>query len=54
MVKIRFSFEDLEIWQKSVEFTKIVVDLAEKKLKRPFYSKKEFIQFLYIARGSLL
>ena len=30
MGKIRFSFEGLEVWQKSVEFAKIVIDLAEK------------------------
>jgi four helix bundle protein len=76
--QVRFNFEDLEVWQKSVEFAKIVIDLAEKihtdrkhyrlieQLEsasasialniaegKGRYSKKEFIQFLYIARGSL-
>lgn len=78
MEKVRFSFEDLEVWQKAVDFATIVIDLAEKintdrkhyrlieQLEsastsialniaegKGRYSKKEFIQFLYIARGSL-
>ena len=75
---MKFSFEDLTVWQKSVDFAKAVIDLAEKidsgrkhyrlieQLEsastsiamniaegKGRYSKKEFIQFLYIARGSL-
>ena len=78
MEKVRFSFEDLEVWQKAVEFAKIVIEIAEEinTDRKHFrlieqleaastsialniaegkgrYSKKEFIQFLYIARGSL-
>jgi four helix bundle protein len=78
MVKAKFSFEDLEVWQKAVEFAKKVINLTEdidtgRKHYRLIeqlesssasialniaegkgrYSKKEFIQFLYIARGSL-
>lgn len=78
MKKIRFGFEDLEVWQKAVEFAKLVIDLTEKVEtdRKHFrlieqlesastsialniaegkgrYSKKEFIQFFYIARGSL-
>ena len=78
MQEVRFSFEDLEVWQKAVNFAKIVIDLSEKidtgrkhyrlieQLEaastsialniaegKGRYSKKEFVQFLYIARGSL-
>jgi len=78
MKKVRFSFEDLEVWQKAVDFAKMVIDFTEKintgrkhyrlieQLEsastsialniaegKGRYSKKEFIQFLYIARGSL-
>jgi four helix bundle protein len=78
MNHIRFAFEELEVWQKAVEFAKLVIETAEgiKANKKHFrlieqleaasssvalniaegkgrYSKKEFIQFLYIARGSL-
>jgi four helix bundle protein len=78
MTKIRFSFEDLEVWQKSVAFAKKTIQLTEKintgqrhyrlidQLEsasasialniaegKGRYSKKEFVQFLYIARGSL-
>jgi len=73
-----FSFENLDVWQKAVEFanevisvvdklntdrkhfrlieqlessvTSIAMNIAEGKGR---FSKKEFIQFLYIARGSL-
>ena len=76
--KMKFIFEDLDVWQKAVEFAKAVIDLTEnintnRKHYRLIeqleaasssialniaegkgrYSKKEFIQFLYIARGSL-
>src|SRR3972149_7357347 len=75
---VKFSFEDLEVWQKAMEFadkvigvvdtlntnrkhyrlieqlessaTSIFMNIAEGKGR---YSKKEFIQFLYIARDSL-
>lgn len=78
MVKAKFSFEDLEVWQSAIEFAKKVINLTEhidtgrkhyrlvEQLEssstsvalniaegRGRYSKKEFIQFLYIARGSL-
>lgn len=74
----KFAFEELDVWQKAVEFANKVVKLTEesqfdKKHYRLIeqleaasasismniaegkgrYSKKEFIQFLYIARGSL-
>jgi four helix bundle protein len=78
MNKIKFPFEELEVWQKSIDYAGEVIRLIEKTqpLKRHYrligqleaactsvslniaegkgrYSKKEFIQFLYIARGSL-
>lgn len=78
MSYIKFSFEDLEVWQKAVDFAKRIIDLSEKieTNRRHFrlieqleasstsvalniaegkgrHSKKEFIQFLYVARGSL-
>lgn len=78
MGEIRFSFEDLEVWQKAVDFAVRVIDIAEiMNTSRNHYrlieqleasvtsisaniaegkgrnSKKEFIQYLYIARGSL-
>jgi len=78
MNQIRFSFEDLEVWQKAVAFAKETIDLIEKiNTHQKHYrlieqleaastsvslniaegkgrrSKKEFIQFLYVARGSL-
>jgi len=78
MNKVKFSFEDLEVWQKAVEFANTVINLTEDiKTDRKHYrlieqleaastsvalniaegkgrySKKEFVQFLYIARGSL-
>jgi four helix bundle protein len=76
--KIIFAFEELDVWQKSVEYAAEVIRLIEKieTARRHYrlieqleaactsvalniaegkgrYSKKEFIQFLYIARGSL-
>ena len=78
MDEMKFSFEDLEVWQKSIEFAYKVIQLTEKiDTDRKHYrliencesaassiasniaegkgrhSKKEFVQFLYIARGSL-
>jgi len=78
MGQTKFSFEDLQVWQKSVEFAKIVLNLSERisSTRRHYrlieqlesavtsialniaegkgrYSRKEFIQFLYFARGSL-
>lgn len=75
---MRFSFEDLAVWQKAVDFSKVVIELIETlntahkhyrlidQLEaactsipmniaegKGRYSKKEFIQFLYVARGSL-
>jgi four helix bundle protein len=76
--EIKYSFEDLAVWHKALDFAKAVIDIAEKintdrkhyrlieQLEsasssialniaegKGRYSKKEFIQFLYIARGSL-
>lgn len=78
MTNVKFSFEDLEVWQKAVDFAYEVIRLAEeiqtdRKHYRLIeqlesastsvalniaegkgrYSRKEFVQFLYIARGSL-
>lgn len=78
MDNTKFSFEDLEVWQKAVEFAYRVIQLTEKietdrkhyrlieQLEsastsiasniaegKGRYSKKEFVQHLYIARGSL-
>lgn len=78
MKSIKFSFEDLEVWQKAIEFAKSVINVSEvlSTKNRHFrlieqleaaaasiamniaegkgrYSKKEYMQFLYIARGSL-
>ncbi len=78
MKKVKFAFEDLEVWQKAVDFVDKVISLAEEMQtdRKHFrlieqlesastsvalniaegkgrYSRKEFVQFLYIARGSL-
>lgn len=78
MKHIKFSFEDLEVWQKAIEFAKFILSLAEtinadrkhyrlvEQLESSAtsialniaegsgrYSRKEFIRFLYVARGSL-
>ncbi len=75
---MRFGYEDLDVWNKAVEFAVDVIELVEnvstsRKHYRLLeqveassasvsmnvaegkgrYSKKEFIQYLYIARGSL-
>ena len=75
---MKFGFEDLEVWNKAIEFADQVIDLIEcldtnrkhfrliEQLEatstsiamniaegKGRYSKKEFRQFLYIARGSL-
>ncbi len=75
---ILFSFEGLEVWQKSVDFAKRIMDLSER-IKTDHkhshlidqleassasvalniaegkgrYTKKDLIQYLYLARGSL-
>ncbi|MGE5172330.1 MAG: four helix bundle protein [Betaproteobacteria bacterium] len=74
----RFSFEKLDVWQKSVDYAQKVLHLIEKiETNRKHYrlienceasavsvpsniaegcgrySNKEFVQYLYIARGSL-
>lgn len=73
-----FNFEDLEVWQKAVDFAKRIIDLSDrietdhKHLRlieqleassasvalniaegKGRYTKKDLIQFLYVARGSL-
>lgn len=78
MSTTRFSFEELTVWEKSVEFCEKIIDLTEniqsdRKHYRLIeqlesaaasiaqniaegkgrYSKKEFVNFLYISRGSL-
>jgi len=76
--KVQFAFEDLEVWQRAIDFANKVINLTEEIITdrkhyrlieqlesastsvalniaegKGRYSKKEFIQFLYIARGSL-
>jgi len=73
-----FGYEDLEVWNKAVDFATAVIDTVESiTTDRKHYrlleqiegscssiamniaegkgrfSKKEFVQFLYISRGSL-
>lgn len=75
---MKFGYEDLEVWNKSVDFALIVIETVEKintdrkhfRLLEQIessatsvsmniaegkgrFSKKEFVQYLYIARGSL-
>lgn len=75
---MKFGHEDLEVWQKSVDFAVKVIDVIEEiDLPRKHFklidqiessvtsvasniaegkgrnSKREYIQFMYIARGSL-
>lgn len=74
----RFGYEDLEVWQKAIDWASGIVSLCNdlETKRRHFrlieqlesacssvamniaegkgrYSQKEFIQFLYVARGSL-
>jgi len=74
----RFGYEDLEVWQKAIDWASVIVSLTDGlETKRGHfrlmeqlesacssvamniaegkgrYSQKEFIQFLYVARGSL-
>ena len=78
MNKAKFTFEDLDVWQKAIEFARKVVNISEniETDRKHFrlieqlesastsiamniaegkgrYSKKEYMQFLYVARGSL-
>lgn len=78
MKSYKFTFEDLDVWHKSLEFARAIINLTEEiSVTRKHYrlleqlessaasiavniaegkgrySKKEFVQFLYIARGSL-
>jgi four helix bundle protein len=78
MKKARFNFEDLEVWQKAVDFAERIIKVCDKldtgrkhyriieQLEssaasvsmniaegKGRYSKKEFVQFLHIAKGSL-
>lgn len=77
-MKEKFGFQNLEVWQRAVDFADSVIHLSEKlnsdrrhlrlieQLEsastsvalniaegKGRHSKKEFVQFLYIARGSL-
>jgi four helix bundle protein len=76
--KMNFGHEDLEVWNKAVDFAVAVIDTVEESStgRRHYrlleqieasstsvamniaegkgrFSKKEFVQFLYISRGSL-
>ncbi len=76
--KVKFSFKDLEVWKKAIDFADKLIDISEpiqaghknfrliEQLEsastliamnilegKDRYSKKEFVQFLYIALGSL-
>ena len=78
MEETRFGYEDLEVWQKAIDWASQIVSLCNslETDRRHFrlveqlesascsvamniaegkgrYSKKEFVQFLYVARGSL-
>jgi four helix bundle protein len=78
MNQLKFSFENLEVWQRAIEISRYILNLTEsiKNRRKHYrlieqlesaatsislniaegkgrYSKKEFIRFLYIARGSL-
>lgn len=78
MTETKFSFEKLTVWQKAIEFAKLIINLTEtintknkhyrliEQLESAStsvalniaegsgrYSRKEFVRFLYIARGSL-
>ncbi|MEJ2657369.1 MAG: four helix bundle protein [Desulfobacterales bacterium] len=75
---MKFAYEKLDVWNKAIEFTVKVIDIAEdintnrKRYRlveqieasltsvpmniaegKGRYSKKEFIHYLYISRGSL-
>jgi len=75
---MKFGYEDLEVWNKAIDFAIQVIEIVEQiKTDRKHYrlleqiessstsvpmniaegkgrfSKKEFIQYLYISRGSL-
>jgi len=74
---VKFSFEDLKVWQNAIVFSKNIYELSKSfpreesygltsQIRRATlsialniaegkgrYHKKEFIQFLYLARGSL-
>ena len=75
---MKFAHEDLEVWNKAVDFAVAVIDTVEESTtdRRHYrlleqieasctsvamniaegkgrFSKKEFVQFLYISRGSL-
>ncbi len=74
----QFNFQDLKVWQMSIDFADIMMNIAENKLPQSGHlrlkeqiesasvsissniaegkgrwSKKEFVHYLYISRGSL-
>ena len=76
--EIHFSFEDLDVWKKAIDFANEVISIVDKlnTNRKHFrlieqlesavtsismniaegkgrFSKKEFVQYLYISRGSL-